>query len=143
MKIAVLGCGTVGSGVVDLIDSHGKIYAARCGEKEVIVKYILDLRELKGTPYESRVIHDVDIIAADPEIDVAVEMMGGTEPAFSFCKKLLEAGKGEQCLFYVRRVRVRRNTRPAQHFFMSFVKCNKRIFRNSQRHDELHTHRNG
>ena len=93
MKIAVLGCGTVGSGVVDLIDSHGEIYAARCGEKEVVVKYILDLRELKGTPYESRVIHDIDMIAADPEIDVAVEMMGGTEPAFSFCKKLLEAGK--------------------------------------------------
>lgn len=93
MKIAVLGCGTVGSGVVDLTDELHSVYAARCGENDVEVKYILDLRELKDTPYASRVIHDIDTIVNDPEIDVAVEMMGGTEPAFSFCMKCIEAGK--------------------------------------------------
>lgn len=93
MKIAVMGCGTVGSGVVDLIDRHGSVYAERCSEKCVEVKYILDLRELKNTPYENRVIHDIDIIVNDPETDVAVEMMGGTEPAFTFCMKCLNAGK--------------------------------------------------
>ena len=87
MKIAVLGCGTVGSGVVDLIDELGSVYAKRCSQKSVEVKYILDLRDLKDTPYETRVIHDIDSIINDGEIDVVAEMMGGTEPAFTFCTR--------------------------------------------------------
>lgn len=93
MKIAVLGCGTVGSGVVDLIDELGAEYARRCSQDTVEVKYILDLRELKDTPYETRVIHDIETVISDKEIDVVAEMMGGTEPAFTFCMRAMAAGK--------------------------------------------------
>lgn len=93
MKIAILGCGTVGSGVVDLIDELGSVYAKRCSQKSVEVKYILDLRDLKDTPYETRVIHDIDSIINDGEINVVAEMMGGTEPAFTFCMRAMAAGK--------------------------------------------------
>ncbi len=93
MKVAVLGCGTVGTGVVDLIDELGSIYAKRCCQDSVEVKYILDLRELKDTPYETRVIHDIDTIINDGEIEVVAEMMGGTQPAFTFCMRAMAAGK--------------------------------------------------
>ena len=94
MKTAVMGCGTVGSGVVDLIDSMGEKYAESCGIKEKVeVKYILDLRDMQGTPYASRITHNIDDIVNDSEIKVVAEAMGGTEPAFTFCMKCMAAGK--------------------------------------------------
>ena len=51
------------------------------------------MRELKDTPYETRVIHDIESIINDGEIDVVAEMMGGTEPAFTFCMRAMAAGK--------------------------------------------------
>lgn len=92
MKTAVMGCGTVGSGVVDIIDSKSELMKKSVGE-QLEVKYILDIRDLSGTPYESRAIKDIDIIANDSEIETVIETMGGVEPAFTFCKKCLEKGK--------------------------------------------------
>ena len=92
MKIAVLGCGTVGSGVVDIIDEKPCLMEKSAGE-EIGVKYILDIRDLSGSKYASRIVNNIDIIADDPEIGVVVETMGGVEPAFTFCKKCLEKGK--------------------------------------------------
>lgn len=91
-KIAVLGYGTVGSGVVEIIETNQKLISARAGEA-VEVKYILDLRDFPGDPHEDKVVHDVNIIMEDPEISVVCETMGGNEPAFTFSKKALEAGK--------------------------------------------------
>ncbi len=92
MKIAVLGCGTVGSGVVDILDSKLCLMEKSAGE-EISVKYILDIRDFSGSPYESRVIKDIDTILSDEEIGCVVETMGGVEPAFTFCKACLEKGK--------------------------------------------------
>lgn len=92
MKIAVMGCGTVGTGVVEIIDSKPCLMEKSTGEK-IEVKYILDIRDFTGTPYESRGIKDIEIILNDPEIETVVETMGGVEPAFTFCKKCLEKGK--------------------------------------------------
>ena len=92
MKIAVLGCGTVGSGVVDILDEKPCLMVKSAGE-EIGVKYILDIRDFSGSPYASRIVNNIDIIAEDPEIGVVVETMGGVEPAFTFCKKCLEKGK--------------------------------------------------
>lgn len=91
-KIAVLGYGTVGSGVVQVIETNNASISARAGEN-VEVKYILDLRDFPGDPYESKVVHDINIILEDPEISVICETMGGNEPAFTFSRKALEAGK--------------------------------------------------
>ena len=92
VKIAVLGYGTVGSGIVEVIKTNQKLIDERAGE-QVDIKYILDLRDFPGDPYESLVVHDAEVILNDPEIKVIAEAMGGIEPAFTFTKRALSAGK--------------------------------------------------
>ncbi len=92
IKIAILGYGTIGSGVVEVLNTNKESIARRAGD-EIEVKYILDLRDFPGDPMEDRVIHDYDVIAKDPEIQVVVEAMGGVEPAYTFVKRALLAGK--------------------------------------------------
>ena len=91
-KIAVLGYGTVCSGVVEVLETNKNSIEKRAGEG-IEVKYVLDLRDFPGDPVQEKIVHDVDIIIQDKEIDVVVEVMGGIEPAFTFVKKALEAGK--------------------------------------------------
>lgn len=91
-KIALLGYGTIGSGVAEVLDVNKDIVAAKAGE-EIEIKYILDLREFPGDPNEDKIVHDYDVIVNDPEVSVVVEAMGGVEPAFTFAKQALLAGK--------------------------------------------------
>ncbi|MGN0317914.1 MAG: homoserine dehydrogenase [Lachnospira sp.] len=91
-KIAVLGYGTVGSGVVEVLSINGASIEKKAGEA-VEVKSVLDLRDFPGDPIQEKIVHDIDIIINDPEIEVVVEVMGGVEPAFTFVKRALEAGK--------------------------------------------------
>ena len=91
IKAAVLGFGTVGSGVVELFDINRDSVKRRVPEG-MEVKYILDLRELPDSPYAEKVVHDFNVILDDPEIRVICETMGGKEPAFTFSKKALERG---------------------------------------------------
>ncbi|WP_026507030.1 homoserine dehydrogenase [Butyrivibrio sp. MC2013] len=90
-KVAVLGYGTVGSGVVHVVDVNKELVAESAGQ-DVEIKYILDLRDFPGDPHEAQVVHDYDIILNDPEIDVICETMGGLEPAYTFEKKALMKG---------------------------------------------------
>ncbi len=92
IKIAILGYGTIGSGVVEVLHTNRESIAKRAGD-EIEVKYILDLRDFPGDPMEDKVIHDYNVIAEDPEIQVVVEAMGGVEPAYTFVKRALLAGK--------------------------------------------------
>lgn len=92
INVAVLGYGTVGSGVVEVIESNNAEVSVKAGE-EMHVRYILDLRDFPGDPYEDRVIHDFNVILNDPEISVVCEVMGGVGAAYQFTKQLLEAGK--------------------------------------------------
>ena len=92
INIAVMGYGTVGSGVVEVINTNGARINQRIGD-ELNVKYVLDLRDFPGDPIQEKVIHDFDIIVNDPEIQIVVEVMGGIEPAYTFVKRSLLAGK--------------------------------------------------
>lgn len=92
MKAAIMGYGTIGSGVYEVLDRNCKIVEKKAGEP-IEVKYILDLREFPGTPIEKLVIHDVKTIVDDPEIGIVVETMGGITPAYEFVKSCLLAGK--------------------------------------------------
>lgn len=92
IKIAILGYGTIGSGVVEVLHTNKESIAKRAGD-EIEVKYILDLRDFPGDPMEDKVVHDYDIIANDDEVQVVVEAMGGVEPAYTFVKRALLAGK--------------------------------------------------
>ncbi|MBO6241481.1 MAG: homoserine dehydrogenase [Butyrivibrio sp.] len=91
-KVAVLGYGTVGSGVVEVLDTNAAEVQNSAGEK-IELKYILDLRDFPGDKHESQVVHDINIILDDPEVDVICETMGGIEPAFTFEKQALSKGK--------------------------------------------------
>ncbi len=91
-KVAVLGYGTVGSGVVEVLDTNAAEVEKSSGEK-IELKYILDLRDFPGDKHESQVVHDINVILDDPEVDVICETMGGIEPAFTFEKQALSKGK--------------------------------------------------
>ncbi|MGN0159476.1 MAG: homoserine dehydrogenase [Brotaphodocola sp.] len=90
--VAVMGYGTIGSGVVEILEKNCKEVAQGAGE-EVAVKYVLDLREFPGSPIEDKLIHDFNKLVHDPEVSVVVEAMGGVNPAYPFAKACLEAGK--------------------------------------------------
>lgn len=91
-KLAVLGCGVVGSGVVELFEKNKKIIQKRCGKK-VEMGYILDLRDFPDRPYADKLVKDISVILNDPDVTVVAECMGGLDPAFDFVKSCLEAGK--------------------------------------------------
>lgn len=92
IQIAVLGYGTVGSGVVEVIETNKADINKKAAE-DLSVKYILDLRDFPGDPYADKVVHDYNIILNDPEVTVICETMGGTKPAYDFTKQALLLGK--------------------------------------------------
>ena len=92
ISIAVLGYGTVGSGVVEVLEKNKDVINQRAGD-EISVKYVLDLRDFPGDPIQEKIVHDIDVIINEPEVQIVVEVMGGVEPAYTFVKRCLEAGK--------------------------------------------------
>ncbi len=91
-NVAIMGYGTVGSGVYQIIQKNNSHVSRRAGD-EVRVKYVLDLRDFPGDPVEEVLVHDVEVILQDPEVEVVVEVMGGTKPAYDFVKRAILAGK--------------------------------------------------
>lgn len=89
---AVMGLGTIGSGVVEILEKNKDVVTDQLGQ-ELEVKYILDLRDFPGTSFEHKVIHDFSIIEKDQDVKVVVETMGGLLPAFPWVKACLQAGK--------------------------------------------------
>ena len=92
INIAVLGYGTVGSGVVEVFGRNRERISRNTGE-EIYVKYILDLRDFPGDPYGDRVVHDFNVILEDAGVSVVCETMGGVGAAYQFTKQALAAGK--------------------------------------------------
>ena len=92
INVAVMGYGTVGSGVVEVVNTNGARINQRIGE-ELKIKYVLDLRDFPGDPVQDKIIHDFETIVNDDEVQIVVEVMGGIEPAYTFVKRSLQAGK--------------------------------------------------
>ena len=92
MKVAIMGYGTIGSGVAEVLEVNKDVIAKRVGEP-LELKYVLDLRDFEGNPIADKIVHDYKTIVEDPEVDIVVETMGGVEPAYTFVKAMLEAGK--------------------------------------------------
>lgn len=92
INVAVFGYGNIGSGVVEVIKRNQALVNKKT-DNEIRVKYVLDLRDFPGDPNENILVHDVNIILDDPEVDIICETMGGVEPAYTFSKKALLAGK--------------------------------------------------
>ena len=91
-KIAIMGFGTVGSGVLEVCRRNAASIARRAGEP-VEVKYILDVRDFSGSPDAALFVKDLDIILADPEVRVVVETIGGTRFAYPYVRRCLESGR--------------------------------------------------
>ena len=91
-NVAVLGYGTVGSGVVKVINDNNQVLKKFSGE-EINVKYVLDLRDFPGDPVEKILVHDYEAILADDDVKCVVEVMGGVEPANKFVRQAIEKGK--------------------------------------------------
>ena len=90
--IAILGFGTVGSGVAEVLDRNQREVQRRTAQP-VNVKYILDTREFPDSPYAHLVIHDFSVIENDPDVSVVVECIGGCGVALEFTTRALKAGK--------------------------------------------------
>ncbi|HCW79717.1 MAG TPA: homoserine dehydrogenase, partial [Ruminococcaceae bacterium] len=92
VEIAVMGYGTVGSGVVEVLTKHCEIIAKRAKE-QIHIKYILDHKEFPDSPFAGRFTKSFDTILNDPEVRIVVEVMGGLHPAFEYVMQCLEHGK--------------------------------------------------
>lgn len=93
MKVAVMGYGTVGSGVVEVIEAHKNTIPKKIGGESLEVSHILDLRDFPGDSHEALFTKDFNDILNDPDVKIVAETMGGVNPAFDFTMKLLKAGK--------------------------------------------------
>ncbi len=91
-NVAILGFGTVGSGVYEVIKENNALLKQKTGE-DIAVKKILDIRDFPDSEWESLVVHDIKEIIEDNDIDAVVETMGGTSPAFEFVRDALLSGK--------------------------------------------------
>ncbi len=92
MKIAVLGHGTVGSGVCEILLSRAREISSAAG-KPVELGPVLDIREPENVPYSEKFIKEFSAVLSDPEIGIVAECIGGLEPAYSYIKSALECGK--------------------------------------------------
>lgn len=92
VNAAILGFGTVGSGVAEVLTMNGASIDERAGVP-VRLKYILDVRDFSGSPYEKLFVKDFSVIENDPELDVVVETIGGATVAYDFTRRALTAGK--------------------------------------------------
>ncbi|QUI24935.1 homoserine dehydrogenase [Vallitalea pronyensis] len=88
VDVAILGYGTVGSGVVEVLTKNEESINKKAGKK-IKIKYVLDLKDFPGSPIEDVLTKDYDTIINDPDVKVIAEVMGGVEPAYTFVKKAL------------------------------------------------------
>jgi len=91
INTAILGYGTVGSGIAEVLTMNAALIEKRAGDK-LEIKHILDLRDFPKDPFEDKITHDFEDILNDDSIQIVAEVMGGVEPAYTFTKKLLQKG---------------------------------------------------
>lgn len=93
MYVAVMGYGTVGSGVVEILSKNHDSIIKKSAQNDIQIKYILDRNEFPNDPNADKFIKDFNIILNDDDVKVVVETMGGVTPAFDFALACLNKGK--------------------------------------------------
>lgn len=92
VNVAILGFGTVGSGVAEVLVDHERSIAGKA-DQLVNLKYILDVRDMPDSPFADKFVKDFAVIEQDPEVDIVVETIGGATVALDFTRRALQAGK--------------------------------------------------
>lgn len=92
INVAVLGFGTVGSGVAEVLATNGALIDQRSGQT-VRLKYILDVRDFPDSPFRDCFVKDFSVIEQDPDVNIVVETIGGATVALDFTTRALKAGK--------------------------------------------------
>jgi len=92
LNVAVLGFGTVGCGVVEVITGNSDRITQNAG-CEIGVKYIVDVRDFPDSKYRDLIIKDFSVVENDPDVKVVVETIGGVGVAYEFTKRSILAGK--------------------------------------------------
>ena len=92
VNVAILGFGTVGSGVAEVLAKNADHIDQKV-ETPVRLKYILDVRDFPDSPFGDKVVHDFAVIENDPTVDIVVETIGGARVALDFTRRALAAGK--------------------------------------------------
>ena len=92
VNVAILGFGTVGSGVAEVLTKNGGLIDQRVNDL-VRLKYILDVRDFPDSPYADCFVKDFSVIEQDPEVNIVVETIGGATIALEFTTRALKAGK--------------------------------------------------
>lgn len=91
-KAAILGFGVVGSGVAEVLRENSALIRKKL-HTELELRYILDVKDFPGNPFQELVIHDFDMIEHDPEVEVVAETIGGTGIAKELTQRAIRAGK--------------------------------------------------
>jgi homoserine dehydrogenase len=92
INVAILGYGTVGSGVHEVLKKNFKSIEKKAGDK-IAVKYILDIRDFSNNPDAHLFVKDFDVILNDKDVKIIAEVIGGIKPAYEFTKAALLCGK--------------------------------------------------
>ncbi len=92
VKVAILGFGTVGTGVAEVLSRNAQTINAHAAEN-IELKYILDIRDFPDSPWADKVIHDFSVIESDPEVKIVVETIGGLRVAYDYTRRAILAGK--------------------------------------------------
>ena len=92
VNIAILGFGTVGSGVAEVMEENAVSISHNAAEN-IRVKYIVDIRDFPDSPFADKIIRDFETVVSDPDVQIVVETIGGRKAAYEYTKRALEAGK--------------------------------------------------
>lgn len=95
INVGLIGCGVVGSGVVELLARNAFDIANRCGEPINLVKVLeIDTKKLDAAGVAADIrVNDINDILDDDDINVIVEVMGGIEPARTYILEAMRRGK--------------------------------------------------
>ena len=91
-SVGIIGYGVVGSGTVELFEKNKASICEKVG-RDCDIKYILDLRDFPGDPFEDKMIKDFNIMLEDDDVEVVAEVIGGATFAYDYTKQLLQHGK--------------------------------------------------
>lgn len=92
IKVGIIGVGTVGTSVVQILKDNADVISARAGV-DIVVKSGVVKNLAKDRGLDIALTDNVDDVLNDPEIDIVVELMGGVEDAFEVVKRALHSGK--------------------------------------------------